>query len=391
MIDPLARWYEMTGNALALATAKRLSDAFLYESGMLDQTGKIVAMPTEDIPSGYEAGWNPGGHVESKIRPGAGVLRLGFLIKNDDYVKRCKGLFDYVESFSGGIGWHPKSLYFTGHSGSSGCETCSIRSMVLMATLLAENGYPEYWGNVTRAVRNHLVESQLQDTDWINPGTPLPDETPQTSYRNVPGRVLGAFAGWSDPNDWVGQRVAQPGTPEIMHCCASGAEAFYIAWHHIVTKDQLGAVRVNLLLNRDTHWVRVNSHLPHEGRVDLIVHDAPTLLIRIPSWVQHGDVRLAIGGSESPLSKKDWDGDYVRVAAVEPGEQVTVHFPMHEHSARVHIAGTDYTLGWRGDTVVDMSPRGTIHPLYMRDALKTSTAPPSKMVEYFVPDVEVPW
>ena len=78
-----------------------------------------------------------------------------------------------------------------------------------------------------------------------------------------------------------------------MHCCISGAEALYIVWHNIVTQNEHG-VSVNLLLNRDSRWVRVNSHMPYEGKVELFVHDAPVLSVRIPDWASKNDVLVVV-------------------------------------------------------------------------------------------------
>ena len=390
LIDPLARWYEMTGSRTARKLAERLTNWFVHESSTVQSDGSFIPTPQGEIPPGYEPGWDPNGHVESKIRPAAGVLRLAIATGNRERIQWCKNVFDYVESFSGGIGWYPESLFFTGNSGVAGCETCCIRSMLLMGTLLAKAGYPEYWNNVERAARNHLVESQLQDTSWINSRHPSPAETPRTTYREVPERVIGGFAGWSDPNDWVGKRMSRKGSQQIMHCCVSGAEALYIVWHNIVTQDANG-VSVNLLLNRDSKWVRVNSHMPYEGKVELFVHDAPVLSVRIPDWVSKGEVSVMVDDRLVGVSAGDWQDGFVRLTGLESNQKVTIAFPQREIVEEKFFAGQTYTLTWRGDTVVEISPNGTISPTYQRENMQHGKNATLKRAIYHVPDAEVPW
>ena len=390
LIDPLARWYEMTESDSARALADRLTSRFVNESSRVRSDGSFIPTPEGEIPPGFESGWDPNGHVESKVRPAAGVLRFAIATGNLELIEWGKKLFDYVESFSGGIGWYPESLFFNGYSGVSGCETCCIRSMLLMGALLAKGGYPEYWNNVERAARNHLVESQLQDTSWINSRGPSPDETPRMTYRDVPERVFGGFAGWSDPNDWVGKRMSRKGSVQIMHCCISGAEALYIVWHNIVTQDESGVI-VNLLLNRDSRWVRVNSHMPYEGKVELFVHDSPVLSVRVPDWVRENDVLVAVDDRPVGLSAENWQDRYVRLTGLKPGEKVTITFPQREIVEEKFFAGRTYKLAWRGDTVVNISPNGTISPTYKRDNMQHGKSAPLKRAVYHVPDKEVPW
>lgn len=390
LIDPIARWYEITESNSARVLADRLTNRFVNESSKVQSDGSFLPTPEGEIPPGFEAGWDPNGHVETKIRPAAGVLRFAIATGNRELIRWSKKLFDFVESFSGGIGWYPESLFFKGYSGVSGCETCCIRSMLLMGALLAKGGYPEYWNNVERAARNHLVESQLQDTSWIKSRQPLPDETPRMTYREVPERVLGGFAGWSDPNDWVGERMSRKGNAQIMHCCISGAEALYIVWHNILTQDDNG-VSVNLLLNRDSRWVRVNSHMPYEGKVELFVHNAPVLSVRVPDWVSKNDVRVVVDDRSVSVSADDWQDGYVRLKDLKPGNKITITFPQREMVEEKFFAGHTYTLTWRGDTVVNISPNGTTSPTYQRKNMQHGKSAPLKHAVYHVPDKEVPW
>jgi hypothetical protein len=48
------------------------------------------------------------------------------------------------------------------------------------------------------------------------------------------------------------------------------------------------------------------------------------------------------------------------------------------------------TLTWRGDTVVEISPKGTICPLYQREHFKQEKAP-MKATTFYFPEEELPF
>ena len=100
LIDPLARWYEITESNPARVLADRLTKRFVYETSKVQNDGSFRPTPKGEIPPGFESGWDPNGHVESKIRPAAGVLRFAIATGNRELIQWCKKLFDFVESFS---------------------------------------------------------------------------------------------------------------------------------------------------------------------------------------------------------------------------------------------------------------------------------------------------
>ena len=84
-----------------------------------------------------------------------------------------------------------------------------------------------------------------------------------------------------------------------MGCCnAHGTHGLYLLWHHAVRKTDRG-VFVNLLFNRAAPWITVENHLPHQGRIDVSIHDAPVLFVRVPKWVDRETVKIS-------GANKDW-------------------------------------------------------------------------------------
>ena len=52
---------------------------------------------------------------------------------------------------------------------------------------------------------------------------------------------------------------------------------------------------MELLLNRASQWLDVDSYLPVEGKVVLRIKDAPRLAVRMPAWSNPPDVQVSVG------------------------------------------------------------------------------------------------
>jgi DUF1680 family protein len=174
-----------------------------------------------------------------------------------------------------------------------------------------------------------------------------------------------------------------------MHCCTgNGTRGLYYAWEGTV-REKGDAAQVNLLLNRAAKLLDVDSYLPFEGRVLLHNKAARRIAVRIPSWVDRRALRAGVGGREASL---DWIGNYLEFAGLQPGETIALTFPIRETTAKYTVnAQTDqervYTCVFRGDTLVEISPRDaapTSYPLYQRDHFRKDKAP-MKNIQRFVP------
>ena len=177
------------------------------------------------------------------------------------------------------------------------CETCEVADMLVIGVKLARAGFDEYWEDVERCVRNQFVKKQIMHTDWIER---FPDDMKPVDHEmdaqqlweddaDAVERTVGSFAGWALPNDGH-QRV-------LMQCCIGNAgRSMYYAWDSIVTRDG-DCTDVNLLLNRASKWVDVDSHLPYEGKVVVKIKDAPRVSVRIPSWTDRSQVTCTVNGA----------------------------------------------------------------------------------------------
>lgn len=131
----------------------------------------------------------------------------------------------------------------------------------------------------------------------------------------------------------------------------------------------------------------VDSHHPYEGKLEICVHDAPTLFVRMPDWVRPPSVQVFVDGQ---LVESVWNRKYVTVRDLKAGDKVTVQYLLEVREKHEVIGGRPFTLEWKGDTVIKMDPPGDIKPLYQREAMRDAKAP-LEQLDYFEPKLAFPW
>ncbi len=269
-------------------------------------------------------------------------------------------------------------------------EACEVADMLFLALHLTRAGMGDYWDDVDRWIRNVHAESQMLDDGFVDsiPESYLASEPTARRYgdsRGVAARSVGSFWGWMSANDAFHLQKTEQGPKlenrSIMHCCtANGARALYYVWDAMLRQDS-GETAVELLLNRASPWLDVDSYLPVEGKVVFHVKKTQGIKVRMPEWSDPGDVLATVGGQRVETSI---EGRYVRVRGLSPNDKVTLTFPVPERVEHRVIGESAYKLTLRGSNVVSIDPKGNIYPLYTR--CQPSGASIAK--ERFVPDVQ---
>jgi hypothetical protein len=142
---------------------------------------------------------------------------------------------------------------------------------------------------------------------------------------------------------------------------------------------------VNLLLNRASPWLDVESWLPYEGRVVLHPKTVRRVAVRLPRWVAPEEVKVA-GAAGGP----EVVGRHLVVNA-EPGKSVEIYFPLHEQTATYTVDGTAYTFRFRGNDVITVEPRTGGPGYYPMYADRSGGAPAARTVERYVTPTIIPW
>lgn len=356
-IGPLYRYYKLTGNKDAYELAENFTANIIYRSGVFNSDGSF------NSALGYR-----NGHFHTRMGTLASLAYFGFDTSDSSIISFVKRSYDWALTQCTSFGWTPGDM----HDQAYEHETCTLVDAIHTGIILAQSGYPQYWGCVERFLRNHLTESQLMEVDWIedmdNKSMDIPK---QRTYYKVAQRLRGAFSGYAAPNDFVYDgKWGRGHIMDVQTCClGAGTRGLYLGWSNIVTETK-GRVTINLLLNKATRWLDIRSYMPHEGKIELDINeDIPELLIRIPEWVPFGAVEVsrtldaqttAKTGRQTGWVKKV----YMKLGSVVKGEKITITFPMQVWHTVEEAWTLEYNVKWCGDDVIHIDPAGTYYPLY---------------------------
>ena len=371
----LVKWYEMSGDEQALELAGKLVRFMLRPQFW--EPGRVI-----DLAGPEHAEF--AGHFHGNMTGLRSILEYAIATQNKRLKQFVRDGYVYGRNFGiSRIGWFPGSVYPESHgrprSFALRCEGCGMAGMVALAVRLSQIGVGDYWEDVAQYVRNGLVEQQIIRTDLLrraSEASPAHSATgPNETDEHALERMVGAWT------DWAG--VTHAGMGE--GCCTGNcSQSLYYAWESII-QHRAGSAQVNLLLNRASPWLDVDSHLPYEGKVILTNKTAERVSVRIPYWVDREGIRCSL--NQTPTSPS-WLNNYLVFTGLRGGDAVTVQFPMQEATETYRVGETKYTCHFKGNTLVDVSPRDerpTIYPTYLRDHLKESRAPVKTTQRYVSP------
>ena len=310
------------------------------------------------------------GHVHSAAWFAYGLLRLYRVTKDNRYLEKGKGIYDYIRSISSSFGWVPE--YAQWHPmAEEHCETCCVRDMILCARELAALGFDDYWNDVNLFARNQLVENQIRYTGYVTVDNTRPDANGIT-YHDIDKRMLGGFTGGSEPNAISLQRFRS-----VAGCCVGTApSALRCAWDSAITQEEGGFV-VNIPCDKETESLVLRSDLPDTGSLTLTAKRDCTAGFRLYGWMQP-NLRFLLNGKPAKLS----DAHGVAFAALNTGDRLELRFDLQTQEKHETVRGTDFTVVWRGCDVVGLLPKGDHVRLYQRDLSKPKVYPTADDVVY---------
>ena len=357
VIRAMARWHKMSGDEKSIRFARKLvnyvmKDKFWGSECSWPKTaGKVKGL---NVLASKTVGHDRAhftGHFHGHTAMLFALIEYANAA-NDGYVKEfVRSGYEYARN---------QGIARLGLFG----ETCTISDMVGTAVKLSEGGTGDYWDDVDGYVRNQLIEQQLTDAKQLQKVSNAGGAS-SAGLDPLIERTLGIFCDGAD----LGQI---PNTASVQCCTGNGTQALYYAWKGILSEGRDAAVQVNLLLNRASPWMDVSSYLPYEGKVVLRNKTARTLSLRIPDWVDREAVKCAVGGKRRDFS---WVGNYAVLSGLEPEDQIVFTFPVVEQTVSYTVltqqfwtfdprpeknppnAEIKYTCRFRGNTLVDFSPR----------------------------------
>ena len=335
----LARWYAVSGDERAAELARKLTNFIMKPRFWQGDPDPVL------VAGGEQGHFDS--HFHARAIPLRGILEYAMVV-NDERVKEfVRRSYEYSRMFAiPRIGWAPTGgpKHFAGNIG--GCEGCYLGDWVALGIRLSDAGIGDYWDDVDCVVRNHLVEAQFSNAELLHrvseasPPRPwdiqgqgfVPTYPGQVSNENVIERTLGTFAGWAG--------ITAVERPWVMSCCTgNGTQGLYYAWEGIVRCEDGENAQVNLLLNRASPWLDIDSHLPYEGKVDIRNKTARRIwAVRVSSWIDRRELRFEVAGQpRDPY----WVGNYAVFDALKPGDVIRLKFPVVEETI-------SYTSLWQG-------------------------------------------
>lgn len=311
------------------------------------------------------------GHVHSAMWVASGLVYLGRVTKNELYVEKGKGIYDYVRSLSSDFGWVPE--YAQWHPvEEEHCETCCIKDMLQCAEELIKAGYSEYWNDMNLFARNQLVENQITYSGYVTVDNTTADGDGKT-FKDIDKRMIGGFTGGSEPNS-----ISLTRFRSIAGCCVGMAPvALKIAWDCAVT-DEDGIITVNIPLDKETDEIVLKSFIPDEGRMTLTIKKDGAVGFRLYDWMGK-NIRYTVSGKDTPASVKNGIAVFGNLSQ---GDTVEIVFLIETVEKKENVRGKDLTIFWRGPDVIDIQPHGEHIRLYQRDLSKPKVYPTPHDVEY---------
>lgn len=409
-IRALARYYQLSGDKEALHFAGELVNFCMKEQLWSDKEQKQWKWINSAEHGHYQ------GQPHSYTLALRGILDYAYITNDATLKEFVRNGYEWQRS------WGISEIgCFGDHAWGGNTEPCLIADMTALAIRLSDYGVGDYWDDVDQYVRNHLTESQLLRADLLEKVSKGSVESPD-AWKNYPLGPMGmqgvadVVVGhdgvpWTPPMQQRELRSVAPEKPDTTEviprsiglmagmievttmaytiqggCCSgNGTQAMYYAWHSTVRfKDAVATV--NLLLNRVSPWMDVSSYLPYEGKVVLTNKQARRAAVRIPRWVDRAAVQARINGKSTATS---WIGNYLVVDGLRPKDIIVLDFPIVERTAKYTMAfDRTYAFQFKGNTVVDVSPRDTNptgYPVYQRDHFQKTSAPMIKVSQYVTP------
>ena len=360
IVFPLARLACATGNSEALQLAKGLIRFHRERSGAFTEDGKMTD--------------KAGRYLHSTTGFLLGALKYGVVTGRTEMIDWAEAAYQSVREWGTDFGFFPHRTH--GKDRWQG-DLCATQDMIEIAILLGLNREHGYFADVERYGRNHLLESQILDLDWVDQGKEAafcqevwgahhPQEGVTTDA--VTRGAVGGFAGWTRFND-----AFDPANPRLMQRCnGAGTRAIYDLWHHAIARTE-SAVMVNEHFSRDSRWAGVTSYVPTAGRISVLMKSRGVLAVRVPLQVDRHQVEVHVNGVRP--RQEVVSGGYARLEALQLGDVVTVEWPLEERATFYEMNQERLLANWRGDTLLRMDPAGSLAPLYQRSTQITPALP----------------
>ncbi len=339
VLHPLVVYFELTGDETALDLACGLANHIIGPSRYFSHKMEFF------------------GHVHSVVWMALGLIRLGNILNDEKYLKKGKQIYDFVISLSSSFVWVPEYAWLHPQE-EEFCETCCIKDMIEGAKELINAGFSEYYNIILKYTANMLDENQIKDGSFA-PTAENSEDTEEITYTDIASRIVGGYTGGSEPGCISIDRFRS-----LAGCCAgTGPQALLLAWE-LAASFENGLLCVDLPIDKTINGIAdIITDYPNEGQIIINTHKDMTVNIRLYDFMDN-NLTVTVGGEKREVVIND---GYILLGKVKGGETVRVEHNLLTHTQKEHVRGVDYTVTWRGYSVVDLSPKANHIRLFQRD------------------------
>ncbi len=358
LIRPLVQYYRQSADEIALELARRfavdnLDMAFKADGSIADAAGT---------------------HMHSITGTITGLIEYGILAEDATIIEGARRAYDVgMRPFRSSYGWVKEfrwapwlaePLQAAGYAGFdiNRGEANNTGDLIEAALLLAKAGYPDYYEDADRMLRNHLLASQVVDTSWVQEASGHEDDD-EARYGDVARRARGGFCFGGTKS-----LISYPDEAYQVNADLVGGalQSICESWEAIASVDDK-TVRFDLLFSKEDSAYSLTCPPPGPEPIALRLRQAASVQLRIPSWAQPAGVTLQI--SEMPkASAEDLISDgYLRLSPLAPDTVVKVWLPSRRETVAEVVGGERCEIDWHNDTVVGINPPARFQPLYGND------------------------
>ena len=334
----LANWYRLTGNTEALRLAGELVRFYIKPKFWADwKSGEYPG-----VVGAEHAHWN--GHFHGYINTLRAILEYAMATNDVRLMAFVRDGYEWARQ--AGLA----RINLVGD-----LQGCAVGRIIGLAVKLTYAGVGDYWEDVDQYIRNGGSEMQITSDDLpqirrLQKDKPASSPNPALDEAALAAAV-GSFAGRKKDCWWL--------------CCSPhGNMGIFYAWDGIVRYSD-GVAQVNLLLNRVSPWMDIDSYIPFEGKVMLRNKAAREAFVRMPLYVDKKTVNVHLQGR---AVGKEWLGRYLWLRHLRAGDVATVEFPMEEKTEQwstppkdrntlfLLSSNTTFTFRLKGNTLVEVTP-----------------------------------
>ena len=358
LIRPLVQYYRQSSDEIALALARRFAADNLDMA--FDADGSIA-----------EAA---GAHLHSITGTITGLIDYGILVADETIIERARRAFDVgMRPFRSSYGWAKEfrwapwlaePLRAAGYAGFdiNRGEANNTGDLIEAALLLGQAGYPKYYEDADRMLRNHLLASQMVDTSWVREAAGHEDDD-EARFGSVARRARGGFCFGG-----INGLISYPEEAYQVNADLVGGalQAICESWEAIADVSE-NTVRVDLYYSKEDNAYSLTCPPPGPDPITLRLHEAASLQLRIPSWAQPAAVSLQINDMARSSAEDHIKDGYLGLSPLAPDSVVKLWLPIRRETIAEVIGGERYEIDWHNDTVLGISPSARFQPLYGRD------------------------